>query len=131
LPTPLSTTHGGYDLIFYEEYIIGNNEIQMDRVILQISNDGVTWYTILNWGDGAADSNTSIAVPLTFTMPYTNCSGEPDNCPISSASPNLVGNSGIQINITGVVPAGTYSYVRIADPGTGDGIGFDGFTVIP
>jgi hypothetical protein len=140
LPSPVTTGHPGYDLIFYEQYIPGNNEIQLDRVTIKIG-DGQNWYTIFNWGDGTADTNTSVSIPLPFTAPYTDCSGEPDNCPITSnaGSPTgtpLTNNSGIQINIDGLgIPAGTYNYVQMIFPAIGspgDGtMGFEGFEIIP
>lgn len=108
-----------YDLVYYE--LANNSGIFMDHVIVQIG-DGSNWYTILNWGDGIPDTNTSIAIPLIAFPNPSDCSGEPDNCEISSAY--LRNGTGVQIDIS-IVPDGVYSYLRIQSLSTGDGDGAD------
>jgi hypothetical protein len=108
-----------YDLVYYE--LANNSGIFMDHVIVQIG-DGSNWYTILNWGDGIPDTNTSIAIPLGTPPNPTDCSGEPDNCEISAAF--LRNGTGVQIDIS-IVPDGVYGYLRIQSLSTGDGDGAD------
>jgi len=50
-----------YDLIFYE-FENPSGYISMDQIILGISNapDGSVYYSIFNWSDGKADTNTNV-----------------------------------------------------------------------
>jgi hypothetical protein len=104
----------------------------MDVVILQIG-DGQNWYTILNWGDGAADGNTNISIPLAVPPNPTDCAGEPDNCEIDASQ--LFNSTGVSIQLDGVVPPGTYPFIRIfspaAPPDTDGGAEVDGIEVLP
>jgi uncharacterized repeat protein (TIGR01451 family) len=108
-----------YDLVYYELAMASG--ILMDHVIIQIS-DGSNWYTVLNWGDGFPDTNTSISIPLDLFPNPSPCNGEPDNCEISAAY--LRNGTGVQIDIS-IVPSGVYSYIRIQSLSTGDGDGAD------
>ncbi len=101
-----------FDLVYYESNT--GSAIQMDWVIVQVSTTpGGPWYTILNWGNGGPDGNTSIG-QLGYSV------GEADNENIPQA--DLYNNSGIQIDVDGAgVPAGTYPYLRIYSPPGGDG----------
>jgi hypothetical protein len=115
----------GYDLVYYPDPTAPT--LQMDAVILQIG-DGSNWYTVLYWGDGSADTNTDL--PSSPPNP-TDCSSEPDNCLID---PSLLSNSpGISIQLDGVVPNSTYSYIRIISPpgDSGDGVDVDAIVVLP
>ena len=109
----------GYDLVYYPDPAAPT--LQVDWVILQIS-DGSNWYTIFNWGNGSPDTNTDV--------PYPMCAAETDNCVIdtsSSANP-----PGISIDVDGIVPIGTYSYIRIFSPvDSGDGVAVDAIQVLP
>jgi len=135
LSTPLSVgSHAGWDLIYYEEDAGGG--IEMDWVTLQIG-DGSNWYTILNWGNGTADSNTSIAIPLAGN-PGGTCIGEPDNCIIDGAFLSAASGSttGIAIDVDGLgIPSGSYPYLHIiattGGPGGDGGVYIDGIYVIP
>jgi uncharacterized repeat protein (TIGR01451 family) len=100
--------------------------LSMDAVILQLG-DGKNWYTILNWGDGLPNANTDTpAIPACAVS-------ETDNCVID---PSLLANSpGITINLNGLIPAGTYPYIRIKSPSnppdSGDGVSIDAIVVVP
>ena len=110
--------HPSYDLVYYPDPAAPT--LQMDLVILQIS-DGSNWYTIFNWGDGSADGNTDIS--------YGICSTEPDNCVITIPPTHP---PGVSIQVDGVVPPGTYSYIRIiSPPDSGDGVDVDAIQVLP
>jgi len=106
----------------------------MDAVELYVSVDGITWFgPILSWGvNPAADSNTNIAVPL-LTNPPGTCAGEPDNCEIASSV--LYNNTGVAIDVDGMVPNGTYYYLRISSPSgppdSGDGAELDAIQILP
>lgn len=115
--TPLVVGVGNY-LVYYE-YPEGTNPgILMDAVIVQIG-DGSNWYTILNWGDGVPDTNTNVSLPLLVSNPTGDCAGEPDNCEIDASL--LFNSTGIIINVDGVVPNGTYPYIRIFSPPSAPG----------
>ena len=122
--------HASWDLVYYE-WPQGTG-IQMDAVILQIS-DGRNWYTILNWGDGLPDANTDIPIPLAVPPNPTDCTGEPDNCVIDGSLLTYV--TGVAIQLDGVVPAGSYPYIRIISPpilpDSGDGVEVDAITILP
>jgi hypothetical protein len=117
--------HAGYDLVFYE--LPSGAGIMMDYVILQVS-DGYNWYTIFNWGDNNADTNSNLNI---------NAIGgsESDNRDFSTspASDVLHNASGVLIDLDGVVPNGTYLYIRIMSPSgdTGDGTDVDAIEVLP
>jgi hypothetical protein len=113
--------HAGYDLVYYSDPAAPI--LQMDLVILQIG-DGRNWYTIFNWGNGSPDANTDINPG--------DCPSETDNCVITPPPTN---SPGVSIQLDGVVPNGTYPYVRIfspsAPPDSGDGVDVDAITVLP
>jgi len=125
--------HAGYDLVYYELSQGTNPGIFMDAVILQVG-DGKNWYTILNWGNGASDANTNIALPLLTSPPNpTTCAGEPDNCEIDASL--LYNATGVAIDLDGVVPVGTYPYIRILSPGAppdvDGGVEVDAIEILP
>ncbi|MEP7135814.1 MAG: hypothetical protein ABI904_12865 [Chloroflexota bacterium] len=119
--------HASYDLVYYE--FVNPPGIFMDQVLIEIS-DGSNWYTILNWGDGNPDTNTNISVPLLPPNP-TTCAGELDNCVIDASL--LLGGTGIEIQLDGVVPNGTFSYIRFTAPlgDSGDGMEIDAIGILP
>ena len=126
LASPLVVgSHAGVDLIYYEWAQGANPGILMDRVIIQVG-DGNNWYTILNWGDGAANPNTNISAP-------PGCAGEPDNCVIDATQ--LTNLTGVTFDLDGLVPNGTYLYIRIISPAppidSGDGVEVDALYVVP
>ena len=118
-------SHSGYDLVFYE--LPSGSGIMMDHVILQVS-DGYDWYTIFNWGDNNADTNSNLNI---------NAIGgsETDNRDLSTppASDVLYNASGVLVDLDGFIPNGTYLYIRIVSPSgdTGDGADVDAIEVLP
>jgi hypothetical protein len=117
--SPPIRSHGNasFDFVYYE--MAGGTGILMDRVILQISNGG-PWFTVLNWGDGVADTNTSL-----------NMGGpELDNTDIASGL--LVNGTGVGIDIDTLGLTGSYSCLRITSSGSsGDGIDVDSIDIYP
>jgi hypothetical protein len=120
--TPINVGgHAGYDLVYYE--LPAGIGIMMDHVILQVS-DGYNWYTILNWGDNAADANTNLDITVIG-------GSETDNRDISSTL--LYNSTGVAIELDGVIPNGTYPYIRIISPlgEDGDGCEVDAIVILP
>ena len=124
--TPL-VVGSGQSLVYYLP-----PSLQVDAVILQVG-DGSNWYTVFNWGNGAADGNTDVSVPLPVPPNPTDCAGEPDQCVIDSSL--LTNSPGISINVN-ALPPGSYPYIRIISPAnppdTGNnGVNVDAITVLP
>jgi len=113
----------------------------MDWVILQISTDGTSWYTIFYWGDGNPDLNSNVAgyLPETDNLPI----------PLSALYGSLPYQTGIEIDVDGAlgvavpgeladtvpgpVPNGSYRYLRIYSPlgGADNGLQFDSLQILP
>ena len=111
--------HPSWDLVYYE--FPAGSGVLLDWMIVQVG-DGKNWYTVFYWGNNVADTNTNMDFNiLPFpTMPPFPPPEEPDQRDIPTAS--LYNGTGIGINLDGVVPPGTYSYVRFfAPPGDVDG----------
>jgi uncharacterized repeat protein (TIGR01451 family) len=108
--TPLVVNgHGGYDLVYYE--MPNGAGIAMDIVGLEIS-DGNNWYTIFYWGDDAADTNSNMDISVLG-------GSETDNRDFTSPPPGLLyDGTGVVIELDGIVPPGTYPYIRIISPPT-------------
>jgi hypothetical protein len=100
-----------FDLVYYE-YPAGSG-ILLDWVIIEIS-DGNNWYTIFNWGDNIADTNSNMNFNI---LSNPQVPPEPDERDIPSGE--LYNSTGIAIDVDSIVPAGTYSYIRFTAP-TGD-----------
>lgn len=118
-------SHPGYDLVYYE--LPSGAGIMMDHVILQVG-DGYNWYTIFNWGDNNADTNSNLDINVIGGT-------EQDNRDFSTspASDILYSATGVLIDLDGLVPNGTYLYIRIVSPtgDTGDGSDVDAIEVLP
>jgi uncharacterized repeat protein (TIGR01451 family) len=139
-PLVVNGSHAGYDLVYYE--FVNGAGILLDNVVLQLG-DGINWYTIFDWGSDPLninpDTNTNIAIPLPVPPNPTDCSGEPDECRIDQSllidpTGTLPIPTGIGINVDGVIPNGTYYYIKIISPagdGMGDGCEVDAIYVIP
>jgi len=97
-----------FDLVYYE--FPAASGILMDWVILEIS-DGNNWYTIFNWGNNLADTNTNMDFNI---LSNPQVPEEPDQRDVPSAE--LYNSTGIAINIDAIVPPGTYSYIRFIAP---------------
>ena len=128
--TPLVVgNHAGYDLIYYElpqGSATTAPGVLMDCVVLQVG-DGVNWYTIFNWGDNNIDTNASM------NMSTIGAAAETDNLAVDASA--MYDLTGIEIELDGVVPNGTYKYIRIISPAgppdSGDGVEVDALHVIP
>ena len=127
-PITIDGNTSDYEIVYYERDV--GNSIDLDQVIIQISNDGVTWYTVYYWGDNLVDTNAS-------PPGQTN---EPDNFNIPSALlygiPPL--QTGILIDADGSPnypqpPNGTYQFIRVTAPAgdSGDGSDIDTIGVWP
>jgi hypothetical protein len=132
-PSPLNVgSHPGYDLVYYEWPQGDNPGIWMDAVILQLG-DGRNWYTILNWGNNIVDTNASM------NMSTIGVSAEIDNTVV--AAPYMYDSTGVALELDGIVPNGSYKYIRIFSPpapqdGPGpdfapDGVEIDAFYIVP
>lgn len=105
---PLDTIF--YEIVYYEIENGSSGNIQLDNVILGISNDplGLTFYKVFDWGDGITDFNTNVS-----SWP------EVDNQVIPMAG--LYNGTGILIdadNATSEPPSifGGYRYLVIISP---------------
>src|SRR5215207_4892606 len=116
-----------FDLVYYERANPTSSGIFLDWVIVEIS-DGTNWYTIFNWGNNTADSNSNMNFNI---LPNPQVPEEPDQRDISTAS--LYNSTGIAIDVDAIVPAGTYSYIRFSAPaGDVDGkMEIDAIQVLP
>ena len=110
---------GTPDLVFYERLAIPANPtaIELDWVQVEISADGLAWYQVFYWGDDIPDTNTNVDVQnvirdlcLTDLTDLT----ETDNCIIPQD--RLYNATGITIDIDGLVPSGSYPWIRITAP---------------
>jgi uncharacterized repeat protein (TIGR01451 family) len=137
LPAPYLVVgnNPGWDLILYE--LPNNYGIAMDLIILQIG-DGNNWYTIFNWGDNLPDTNSNLDISVIGGLETDNRNfTTPPNSdllyPFNSGTPSNPA-TGIVIELDGVVPNGTYYYIRIISPVSGDmdgGCEIDAIVILP
>jgi hypothetical protein len=107
----------GYDMVFYENPNVPG--ILLDFITIEISHDGLTWYTVFDW-DGAPGgvSGTNIDSYATDGL------GEEENEAIPSGS--LYNNTGVAIDIGPWTPGGySFRYVRLTDAGGTDAAQID------
>ena len=100
------------DLVYYEFDNMGM--VYMDWVIIQVG-DGLNWYTVFNWGDDIADSNTNMdfnILPPPTVPPFSPQEADARAIPLSS----FHNNSGVEIDLDALTPQGTYSWIRIIAP---------------
>jgi len=111
--------HSGWDIVYYE--LPNGCGIAMDWVEIQVG-DGTNWYSAFFWGDGTVDSNSNLA-----------SLGLPESDNRSICSEDLYGSTGIAIELDGIIPSGTYPYVKIIAPaGDVDGVvEVDAITPLP
>lgn len=133
--TPSFTVKPGTYLVYYPGYS-GSSTVPIDVVALELG-DGTNWYPIFNWSDGSAGNNGDIPG---FPPNSTNCTSEPDACPIDISL--LTVNSpypGVTINL-GSLAGTSISYIRIfsfpvppdtAAPNPANGINIDAIQVFP
>ncbi len=97
--------------MYYE--LPAGSGIYLDWVIVEIS-DGTNWYTVFNWGNNVADTNTNVDFNI---LSNPQVPPELDERDIPTAE--LYNGTGIAIDIDAIVPAGVYPYIRFTAP-TGD-----------
>ena len=131
IPTTVSGNPGP-DLVYYE--ITKSGEVFLDWIQVEVG-DGVNWYTVFNWGNEIADSNSNmnfitLLSPLLSPTPPPN---EPDERHIQSTDLALYPPTGISIDLDGIAPPGTYPLLRItAPPNDTDGmLEIDAILTIP
>ena len=100
--------HASWDLVYYERP--AGSGVFLDWVVVEIS-DGNNWYTVFDWGNNIADTNTNMDFNI---LSNPQVPEEPDQRDILAAE--LYNSTGIAINLDGVVPRGTYSYIRFTAP---------------
>ena len=127
---------GTPDFVYYEITSPGfPTQIDMDWVRIEISSDGSTWYQVFLWQDiSAPDTNTN--VDLSLVGDVCQISGVPteiDNCtiPITRLYPQPTGGTGITIDVDGIVPPGSYPWMRISGVGGMDGPNIDAIEILP
>ena len=112
---------GAPDFAYYERENPAGS-VQLDWVQIQISPDGLAWYTVFYWGDsdpGVPDTNSN--------MDYVNlindlCATEIDNCtiPVGRMYPGTGISTGITVDIDaipGIVGGLEYPWVRVTSHG--------------
>ena len=124
--TPLiANGDGAYDFVYYE--LLNGSGVMMDFVLIQIS-DGDNWYTVFNWGDNAANTNSNLNINVIGGV-------ESDNRDFTTppASDILSNSTGVLIDVDSIVPPGTYPYIRIISPApdNGDGCEVDAIVILP
>jgi hypothetical protein len=114
---------GNYDLILYEatytDPVTGDTVVLMDQISILISQDGVVYYEVFDWGDDVPDANTN----LDYTTLPPDCSQECDNreIPLTEFYVDPVTGipTGILIDVDTApdnLPSGDYNYVIIVSP---------------
>lgn len=128
--------YGGYDLVYYERENDGDpGYVYLDWVVVELSMDNLTWYTVFYWGDDDPINTDNTNVwEYGRDLKGVPGDGEADNEPIPLAdlwpsNTTPVYQTGIAIDIRGLVPSGyAYRYLRIscpsggADPAEPDGV---------
>ena len=135
LGTPLIVNgHPSWDLVFYE--LPNGSGIAMDLIVVQVS-DGSNWYTIFNWGDNAPDTNSNLNIAVlggseTDNRDFTSIPASDILYPFNSGT-DANPSTGVVFELDGVVPNGTYPYIRfIASAGDVDGgAEIDAVTILP
>jgi hypothetical protein len=113
--------HNGYDMVYYE--LPMGSGIWLDWVTVEIS-DGRNWYTVFNWGNNIADSNTNMDfnyLPYPVMEPFPPPE-EPDQRDIPTANLFPFPGTGVAIDLDSVVPPGSYYYIRFSCPSSINGI---------
>jgi hypothetical protein len=93
----------------YNEVLSSPGRIALDWVKIEISQDGITWYTVFYWGDSIPDTNSNVDI----SNPLFGGT-EVDNRSILTTS--LYNTTGITIDVDPFAPAGSYPWMRISSP---------------
>jgi hypothetical protein len=118
---------GSYDLAYYERAAPGGTGVFLDWVILEIG-DGTNWYTVFNWGNNIADTNSNMDFNV---LPNPQVPEETDQRDIPTSA--LYNGTGITIDVDAIIPPGAYSFIRFTAPaGDSDGqMEIDALEVLP
>lgn len=118
---------GSFDLVYYERSAPGGTGIFLDWVIIEIG-DGTNWYTVFNWGNNIADTNSNMNFNI---LPNPQVPEEADQRDIPTSA--LYNGTGIAIDVDAIIPPGTYTYIRFTAPaGDSDGqMEIDALEVLP
>ena len=125
LNMPISTSGNSNPDFVYYEYVNGP-AVYMDWVQIQIG-DGVNWWTVFNWGDNLADTNTN----MNINRPELSSFGSMELDDVQGVPGSVLYmkngiRSGITVDIDAIVPSGTYSYMKIIAPPGGNSLEIDG-----
>jgi len=105
---------GTPDFVYYEK-LAAPTHIDLDWVRIEISSDGITWYQVFFWGGPPSDTNTNVDLSLVGDVCQVGgIPTETDNCSIPIG--RLYNSTGITIDIDGIVPPGSYPWMRISSP---------------
>ncbi len=118
---------GSYDLAYYERAAPDGTGVFLDWVIIEIG-DGTNWYTVFNWGNNLADTNSNMDFNI---LPNPQVPEEADQRDIPTSA--LYNGTGVAIDVDAIVPPGTYTYIRFTAP-AGDSDGqteIDALEVLP
>lgn len=124
VPTINTSGNSTPDMVYFERIAAGTL-VDLDWVQLEVSADGVNWFTVFYWGDANEDTNTNVnhaICPLVGGV-------EEDNCHIQTSS--LHQSTGVTIDIDARAPTGSYSWVRITSPVGGNGDSSDVDSIQP
>jgi len=106
------------DFVYFER-LNTLTTVDLDWVQVEISADGINWYQVFYWGDPEGNPDTNTNVDISDPAFGAICPAEADNCSIPTTS--LYNNTGVTIDVDGLVPAGYYAWIRITSPPGGDG----------
>ena len=118
---------GNYDLAYYERAAPGGTGVFLDWIIIEIG-DGTNWYTVFNWGNNIADTNSNMDFNI---LPNPQVPEETDQRDIPTSA--LYNGTGIAMDVDAIVPPGVYTYIRFTAP-VGDSDGqteIDALEVLP
>jgi hypothetical protein len=109
----------------YYESDTGAGNIQMDQIIIGITNDTLwltyEYYEVFNWGNNVPDTNTNVDTTTLIDPPGNPANPEADNevIPTSELYGSPPQQSGILIDVDNAPdppPPDTYNYVVIIAP---------------
>ena len=123
----IASGDGNYDLVYYERASPGGTGVFLDWIIIEIG-DGTSWYTVFNWGNNIADTNSNMDFN---TLPNPQVPEETDQRDIPTSA--LYNGTGIAIDVDVIVPPGTYSLIRFTAPAgdSDDQMEIDAVEVLP
>lgn len=110
----------GWDMVYFERENPAGS-ISLDFVIIELSYDGINWYTVFAW-DGVPGGVIGTNIDGHATSP-PDVDGEVDNeqIPLGQLYGSPPFQTGVAIDIGPWAPAGySYHLVRLTDPSGGD-----------